>query len=45
MISWLDTSMIDRQKTERNSREGDIKLETSFEMEFHMDRCWDPYYI
>ena len=27
----LDTSMVDRQKTESNSRGGDIKLETSFE--------------
>ena len=27
----LDTSMVDRQKIESNSRGGDIKLETSFE--------------
>ena len=26
----LDTSMVDRQKTESNSRGGDIKLENSF---------------
>ena len=27
----LDTSMVDRQKTESDSRGGDIKLQTSFE--------------
>ena len=39
----LDANMVDRQKTECNSRRRDIKLEISCEwIECHRGRCWRP---